>query len=76
MEPQIILYLKNIVKTICLGLLWMATSVYWGIHKNFGFFKGSVQWQNLVFYICSFTALVILLWYLRKVWKQPFDMKL
>lgn len=73
MEPQIILYLKNIIKTICLGLIWMATSVYWGIHRNFGFFKQQMQWQNIVFYICSLVGLVVLMWYLRKLWSKPFD---
>lgn len=75
MEPQIILYLKNIVKTIVLGLLWMATSVYWGIHRNFGFFKQHVQLQNLIFYICSLLALILLLVYLRRIWKKPIEIE-
>jgi hypothetical protein len=34
MEPKIVAYLKRIIKTLVIGLVWMAINVRFGIMSN------------------------------------------
>ncbi|MFY7964261.1 MAG: hypothetical protein ACOVO1_05145 [Chitinophagaceae bacterium] len=69
MEPKIILYLKRIIKTLSISLLWMAINVKLGIMNNYAFFENGPKTKNIIFYIGFLASLIALLYYFFKIWK-------
>ena len=68
MENETRAFLILIVNTISTVLLWMMINVSFGIYLGFGFFEGSPNWKNIVFYILSLSSLVWMLRSLKKKW--------
>jgi hypothetical protein len=73
MEPKVILYLKRIVKTISIALIWMIINTKLGINSNYAFVEGSIKTGNIVFYIWFMASLIAMLFYLYKVWKEDLN---
>jgi hypothetical protein len=73
MEPKIILYLKRIIKTLSIGLLWMAVNVKLGIMDNYAFFEGKPRTANIIFYVWFCVSLSAMLFYLFKIWKDDLN---
>ena len=69
MEPKVIQYLKRIIKTISVGLLWMIINTKLGIANNYAFVEGGVKTSNIVFYVWFIISLAAMLFYLYKIWK-------
>lgn len=70
MEPKVIQYLKRIVKTIVVGLIWMAINTKIGILNNYAFFEKTPAISNIVFYVWFITSLFFMLFYFFKIWKN------
>jgi len=73
MEPKIIQYLKRIIKTITVGILWMAINVRFGIMDNYAFFEDKVSLSNILFYIFFFTSSSFVGFYIYKIWKDDLN---
>ena len=69
MEPKIIQYLKRIVKTIAMGLLWMIVNAKIGIANNYAFYETKPSIANIVFYVWLVISLCALLFYFYKIWR-------
>ena len=70
MEPKVIIYLKRIVKTISMALLWMVINAKIGILNNYAFIEEKVKTGNIIFYIWFVASLGLLLYYFYKIWKD------
>lgn len=73
MEPSFIHYIKQIIKTISIVLVWMIINIKYGIMDNHAFFDESIKTNNYIFYgwlIVSFTVVIILL---IRIWNEPFE---
>ena len=73
MEPKVIIYLKRIVKTISMALLWMVINAKIGILNNYAFIEEKVKTGNIIFYIWFIISLALLLYYLYKLWKDDLN---
>jgi hypothetical protein len=73
MEPKIILYLKRIVKTISIALIWMIINTRLGINSNYAFIEGSIKTSNIVFYSWFVASLIAMLFYFYNVWKEDLN---
>ena len=73
MEPKVIQYLKRIIKTISIGLLWMIINARIGIASNYAFVEGSIKTSNIVFYIWFIVSLIAMLFYLYKIWEKDLN---
>ena len=73
MEPKIIQYLKRIVKTISIGLLWMIIKSRIGITSNYAFIEGKIKLGNIIFYSWFIVSLAAMLYYFFKVWKDDLN---
>lgn len=73
MEPKVIEYLKRILKTIFIGLLWMAVNTKIGIMSNYAFFEDKIKISNILFYIFFGVTLVLLLVYFYKLWSKDIN---
>lgn len=73
MDPKLVQYLKRIVKTIFVGLLWMAINVRLGVMGGYAFAEGDLKISNIIFYIWFVISLAALLFFFYKVWNKPLD---
>ena len=69
MDPKIVEYLKRIIKTISMALLWMSINVWFGIKDNYAFIDRKISTANLLFYIWFLLSLISLFYYIYKIWK-------
>ena len=73
MEPSFIKYIKQLLKTIVLVLVWMTINIKYGIMENHAFAENEFATNNYIYYAWLLISFVALLWYLIKLWKQPLD---
>lgn len=73
MEPKILTYLKRIIKTLVVGLVWMAINVRFGIMDNYAFFENKISTGNIVFYVWFLISLSFIVYYIYKTWKEPLN---
>lgn len=69
MEPEVQEFLKRIMQTISMGLLWMLINMTAGIYFGLAFFDDTPTWKNYIYYVCFIITLVLLLVYFRNKWK-------
>ncbi len=65
------IYLKQVLKTVFIGLFWMFANVIIGIFYEFGFVDNSLSIGNIVYFILAFISLVFLILYFIKLWRKP-----
>lgn len=70
MEPEVSAFLARIAKSISLVLLWMLINTLFGIKKGYFFIDEKLSTGNIVFYIWFIGSLVLLMWYIMKIWKR------
>jgi ABC-type spermidine/putrescine transport system permease subunit II len=73
MEPDIAAFLKRIVNTIFIGLLFLAVNTTLGVMYDLAFFEDHITWKNILFYIFFLTSFVFLIRYYLKIWNKPAD---
>ncbi len=73
MEPKILQYLKRIVKTISIGLLWMIVNARIGIASNYAFIDGKIKLGNIIFYSWFIASLTAMLYYFYRIWKDDLN---
>lgn len=69
MEDDTWAFLVLILNTIAWVLLWMVANVLIGIYWGYAFFDGKISWKNIVYYIISFSAFIVVIWHIRRKWK-------
>jgi hypothetical protein len=65
-------FLKKIVQSIFLGLLWLGLNMTMGIYNGLLFFEGAITAGNIFYYlflVASFLALIRFYWV---TWKKKF----
>jgi hypothetical protein len=70
MERKVVIYLKRIVKTISIMLVWMIINTRLGINSNYAFFEDKITTANVLFYLWFVISLAALLFFFYKLWKD------
>lgn len=70
MDSKLVAYLKRIVKTIGIGLLWMAINVRIGIMAGYAFVEIKLTTVNIIFYTWFVISLAAMLFAFYKIWKN------
>lgn len=70
MEPEVRLFLKTIVQTVSLTLIWMLLNTFFGIKLGLLFFDGPFSVWQIVYYVLLIATFILLLRYLLKLWKK------
>lgn len=73
MEPGIKEFLRRIVATLSLLILWMMINLTLGIKYDYAFIEHKVRWYNIVFYCWFVISLVALIWMCLKIWRKPIE---
>ena len=69
MEDETRAFLVLIANSIALILIWMILNVFFGIYLEWGFFSGSPNWKNWLYYLLASGSLYLLIRHLIKKWK-------
>lgn len=72
MEPNFIHYLKQIIKTLLVFLVWMTVNIKFGILDNHAFFNDKIQMNNIIFYAWLLISSIIVVVYLIKLWSEKY----
>lgn len=73
MEPEVKEFLRRIIMTLSLGLLWMLINSTAGIMYGYAFFDNGLRVGNILFYIWFLASLAVLIWYMYKLWTKPIE---
>jgi hypothetical protein len=71
-EPEVRDYLRRIVLSLILGLIWLVINMTIGIFFEWMFFEGRPTLGNYIFYIFFLGTLSWYLWVLKGLWKKRF----
>lgn len=67
-EPDVRSFLKKILSSISITLLWLLINSTVGIGFNYAFFEESPTIGNYIFYAWFCITFILLLYYLLKKW--------
>lgn len=70
MEDDAARFLKKIVKTLSVALLWLMANATTGIYFGWMIFEGSPRIGNYIYYAIMLLSLVFMIRYFYKVWKD------
>ena len=69
MEPEAQDFLKRIVQTVSVGMLFLLLHMTFGLYLNWGFFEGSPTIGKLIYYIVFLASLAGLIYFYYRLWK-------
>ncbi len=76
MEPDIRDFLVRIANTLGIFSIWMIVNVTFGIKLGYAFWGNHFTIGNLIFYIWLIVSLILLVWYLKRLWSKPLNIKM
>ena len=71
-EPEVRDYLRRVLLSLILGLVWLMVNMTIGIFLEWMFFEGRPKPGNYIFYAFFLGTLCWYLWVLRRMWKKRF----
>ena len=72
LEPEVKDFLKRIVWSVFLGLLWLMLNTTFGIYFNLLFVEDKISFGNIIYYLFFLLSLVGLIWFYYKTWSKKF----
>ena len=75
MEPEAQDFLKRIVQTVSVGMLFLLLHMTFGLYLNWGFFEGTPRLGNIIYYIiflASFAGLIYFYYRFLTSWPSAF----
>jgi hypothetical protein len=72
LEPEVKDFLKKIVSSVFLGLVWLMLSMTFGIYFGFIFIEEKISAANILFYSIFFISFIFLIRFYVKTWKKKF----
>jgi hypothetical protein len=74
-EPEVKDFLKRILQTVSMGMLFLIVHMTFGLYLNWGFYEEKISVGNVIYYIFFILSLVGLLLYYNKLWKSRLTKK-
>jgi hypothetical protein len=72
MEPEVKGYLRRVLFSMLLGLLWLFVNMTLGIYFDLLPIYDRVDVWNILFYLFFGGSGVLYVWFLRRTWKKRF----
>ncbi len=69
MEPEAQDFLKRIVQTVSVGMLFLLLHMTFGLYLNWGFFEGAPTIGNIIYYLVFLASLAGLIYFYYRLWK-------
>lgn len=68
-EPEAAAFLKRVMQTVSVTLLFLLLHMTVGIYFNWAFFEGNIRIGNVIYYIVFLSSLAILIYFYYRLWK-------
>ncbi len=72
MEPEAKDFLKRILWSFFIGLVWLMINMTMGIYFDLLFIRDKITIGNIAYYLFFILSLVLLIWFYYKTWKKKF----
>ena len=69
MEPEAQEFLKRIVQTVSVGMLFLLLHMTFGLYLNWAFFENKPRIGNIIYYIVFLASLAGLIYFYYRLWK-------
>ena len=69
-DPEVKRFLRKILNTVSIGLLWMMAMVFAGLYFELGIPGDKPVAYNIIFYVLALATLAMLLRYYYKLWND------
>lgn len=69
MEPEVQEFLKRIVLTVSVSLLFFLFHMTVGLYLNWAFFESSLSIGNIIYYLIFLITLTGLIYFYYRVWR-------
>lgn len=69
MDPEVTKYFRKILRSLFAFLMWLFVNVTAGIYAELAYSKRYSSFVHILFFVWLTLSLVLLLWYLYKIWK-------
>lgn len=69
MEPEVQDFLKRMIQTISVTLLFLMLHMTFGIYFNWAFFEASPRLGNIIYYIIFLASLAGIIYFYYRLWK-------
>ena len=69
-DPEVKQYLKKVLNSFMVGLLWLLVNSTLGIYFGLAFGGTYSVVVNILFYVWFAASIGLLLWYYYRVWKK------
>lgn len=69
MEPEAQDFLKRIVQTVSVGILFLLLHMTFGLYLNWAFFEGAPRIGNIIYYIIFLASFAGLIYFYYRLWK-------
>jgi len=73
MEPEVKIFLRTILQTVSVVLLWMMPVTYFGIKEGLLFFDNGFTIWAAIFYVLMIASFIWLIRYLFRLWRSVPD---
>ncbi|HMO32778.1 MAG TPA: hypothetical protein PKE63_09630 [Lacibacter sp.] len=68
-EPEVRDFLKRVLQTVSMGMVFLLLHMTFGLYFNWAFFEGSIRTGNVVYYVIFLASLAGLIYYYYRLWK-------
>jgi hypothetical protein len=72
MEPEVKDFLKKVLQSVFIGLLWMIVNMTTGIFFGLLFINDKISIGNIIYYLFLVISLAGLIWFYYRTWKNKF----
>jgi hypothetical protein len=69
-EPEIKDFLKRVLQTVSMGMLFLLVHMTFGLYLNWAFFDQNISIGNIIYYIFLTGSFIGLLYYYFRLWKE------
>jgi hypothetical protein len=69
MDPEVTKYFRKILRSLFAFLMWLFINVTAGIYAELAYSNRYSSFVHILFFVWLTLSLVLLLWYLYKIWK-------
>jgi len=69
-EPEVKDFLRRVMQTVSVGMLFLLVHMTFGLYLNWGFFEEQITLGNIVYYIFLLGSFAGMIYYFYLLWKE------
>jgi hypothetical protein len=74
-EPEVKDFLKRVMQTVSMGMLFLLIHMTFGLYLNWGFYEDRIAVGNVIYYLFFLASFAALIYYYYHLWKERLTKK-